>query len=122
MRVIRVILAVQGEFSGLAPHKQTLSEPVGTCKRAKTRKSRLAQGMSDLPHKQTSRLVRSRGAHIGYTWMCGCAGEFNGATFSGLRFSQFARRVEHGIRNRADMRMDPPEITQYVKMEGRGFY
>jgi len=73
--------------------------------------------MSNLPHEQTLRLIRSRAPHIRYTWMCRRTGEFNRTTFSGQPFGKFARRVEYGIRNRANMRMDPAEITQYVKME-----
>jgi hypothetical protein len=54
--------------------------------------------------------------------MCSRTEEFNLTTFSELPFSRFARRVEHWVRNRANMRMDPPEITQYVKMKRCGFY
>jgi hypothetical protein len=52
--------------------------------------------------------------------MCGRTGEFNRTTFSEPPFSELARRVEYGVRNSANMRMDPPEIV--VKIEGCGFY
>src|SRR5277367_2040010 len=54
--------------------------------------------------------------------LIGRAGALDGIEFSKPPHSKFADRVEDGVGNRADMRVNPSQITQNVEVKRCGLY